>query len=356
MTTQMHSQLSPYNIADYCAAMGRGEVIVNRDYQRSPEVWPNAARSFLIETILLGFPMPKLSLHQITDVKTRKSIKEIVDGQQRSMAISDYFNDKFALSGRAEPEDAAGCRYSQLSEELQGKFLSYPLSVDLFVGATSEDIREVFRRMNSYTVPLNAEERRHARFQGELKWFISDLAKRYSEALRRAGTFTDRQLIRMADAKLYAELIYTLLKGIGTTKDVELTELYSSHDRKFKKASEVKRHIAGAMDFVLDAGLIHRTAVMRPYQLFTMLLAIAHAKGDLTKLRRDYKFRDPGRKLASRDSAIRNLSHLAAVIEDQSPPKPYRRFVEAGASKTNVEQHRKIRFQFYCRALADDLP
>ena len=45
------------------------------------------------------------------------------------------------------------------------------------VGATPDQIRETFRRINSYTVPLNPEEHRHAVFQGDFKWFMHDLTK-----------------------------------------------------------------------------------------------------------------------------------------------------------------------------------
>ena len=69
---------STYTVADYCAAMERQEIIVNRQYQRSDKVWPPPAKSFLIESVLLGFSIPKLSLYQVTDVKTRKTRKEIV--------------------------------------------------------------------------------------------------------------------------------------------------------------------------------------------------------------------------------------------------------------------------------------
>jgi hypothetical protein len=67
-----------YSVADYCQGMRRKEIIVNREYQRSDEVWPPAARSFLIETILLGYPIPKLSLYQIVDLRSRTSRREWV--------------------------------------------------------------------------------------------------------------------------------------------------------------------------------------------------------------------------------------------------------------------------------------
>ena len=95
-------------VADYCNAMRRGEITVNTDYQRSDQVWPPIARSFLIETILLNFPIPKLFLYQVTDLKSRQTVKEIVDGQQRSMAVKDFFENHLRLSKSLELEEAAG--------------------------------------------------------------------------------------------------------------------------------------------------------------------------------------------------------------------------------------------------------
>ena len=91
---------STFTIAEYCQQMREKSIIVNHDYQRSDKVWPPAARSYLIETILLGFPIPKLSLYQTTDLKTKKTKKEIVNGQQRSQAISDFLEGASGLQAR----------------------------------------------------------------------------------------------------------------------------------------------------------------------------------------------------------------------------------------------------------------
>src|ERR1035438_1261550 len=107
----MQVTASNFTVAEYCEQMRGGGIVVNHDYQRSDKVWPPAARSYLIETILLGYPMPKLALHQTTDLKTRRTKKEIVDGQQRSQAIFDFFEDKLRLSGNTE---FARRTYSQL--------------------------------------------------------------------------------------------------------------------------------------------------------------------------------------------------------------------------------------------------
>ena len=85
--------------------------------------------------------MPKLSLYQKTDLKSRKTIKEIVNGQQRSEAIRAFYADELRLSGHSE---FAGKRFKQLEEEHQQRFLWSGLPVDVFVGATDAEIVQCF--------------------------------------------------------------------------------------------------------------------------------------------------------------------------------------------------------------------
>ncbi len=94
----MRAVASSINIAEYCEALADQRIIVNHDYQRSDAVWPNIAQSYLIETILLQYPMPKLALNQILDLKSKQVIREIVDGQQRSKSIYDFFRGELRLS------------------------------------------------------------------------------------------------------------------------------------------------------------------------------------------------------------------------------------------------------------------
>lgn len=87
----MEVQSAPLTVADYCRAFDRDEIQVDRNYQRSDQVWPVAARQFLIETILLGYPIPQFSHHLVTDLKTRSTRRFVVDGQQRTKAIYDFY-------------------------------------------------------------------------------------------------------------------------------------------------------------------------------------------------------------------------------------------------------------------------
>lgn len=349
----MNVSLAQMTVADLCGAIDRGDISVNRDYQRSPRVWPQAARSFLIETILLGYPIPKLYMSQVTDLKTRKTRKEIVDGQQRTTAIQEYFRNGYKLSRKAVPEEAAGKTFDELDEDLQQKFIAYSLTADLFIGATSEDIREMFRRINSYTMPLNAEERRHAEFQGDFKWFIYRLSKQYAQALENAGILSEKQLARMADAKLFAEVTHAMLNGISTTSATVLKALYAEHDEEFGEEEVVRKRISGGVDALIELDDLHGGPLMKPYHVYALLLALIHARTPIAKLKESYVFEG---KKAQQQTVIENLTRLAGVLDDpENAPKRYLPFVEASEKSTNVGANRRTRFQWYCRALEGKL-
>lgn len=349
-------QIVPTNmtVADYCDAMNARDILVNRDYQRSDQVWPSTARSFLIETILMGFPVPKLSLYQRTDLKTKKTYKEIVDGQQRSTAIVDFFNGKFRLSPSLELAGAAGKKYDDLHPDLQDVFLTYSLTIDLFVSASPEEVRDVFRRMNSYTVPLNPEEQRHASRQGPFKWSINRTSKKYNEQLIEIGVFTPKQVIRMADAKLLTEVTHALYYGITTTSKKKLDDLYKEFDVNYPGEKEVEGRFKDAIGFVVAMPEIHGTSLMKPHVMYALLLAIMHMNEPLEMLEE----LAPGGERASfdYDNAVSNLTALADAWDNGEDSGDFADFVKASSERTNVKAQRETRFRWLYTALCGDLP
>ena len=340
-------------VSDYCQSLNSRDITVNKDYQRSDKVWPVEARSFLIETILLDYPMPKLSLHQRTDLKTRKTVKEIVDGQQRSMAILDFFNDKFPLSNKVESPGLRGKNYSQLDEEDQEKFLSYSLSIDLFANTSDKEIREVFRRMNSYTIPLNNEEKRHSVFQGEFKWYIYNLTKLYDNTLLHVGTFTEKQISRMADAKFFSDISYALINGIRTTTASTLDSAYKQFDVNFLQKSDLESKIGKAFDFIVNVPEIHKTPLMKPQVLYGLVLAVIeiHEPGSV---RVDSRYFDlgPGRPLIDRGNYVTNLSLLAEALNDpDNVDGELKGFVMATSRTTNEIGRRSEVFKWLYDAM-----
>ena len=342
-----------FTVADYCTAFERNEIRVNSEYQRSNKVWPAAARSFLIETILLGYPIPKLFLHQITDVRSRRAYKEIVDGQQRSKAIKDFFDDQLRLSGKAEVEEIAGRTYSELDDDYKGKFLNYSLSTDLFVAAEPVEIREVFRRMNSYTVPLNPEEKRHATFQGKFKWFIYQLSRKLDATFLLTGIFKEKNLVRMADAKLLCEIVHAMLNGISTTNAKTLDALYRRFDEQFERETELLERLLTAFDFLLAWEPIHNSPLTKAFSVYSLILAISHVHQPINKLQQHFPIQQ-AQDLVNTDLILQNLTLLAEVLDDpDAASEEFRSFVDASTSKTNVARERATRFEWYCRALTE---
>lgn len=345
----MKSVSTSFTIADYCNGMERGEIIVNKDYQRSDQVWPSTARSYLIETILKGFPIPKLYLYQVTDVKSKKTFKEIVDGQQRSVAIRDFLKDELRLSKSPENPSVRDKSYSELDEEDKHAFLDYAVNVDLFVSATTSEVVEVFRRMNSYTVPLNAEEQRHASYQGKFKWFINELADKIEPISLAVGVFKEKQLVRMADNKLLTELCDSFANGIRTTDKKKLDSMYRGHDLEFREASNYRDRLFGAFKAIRLVDALHDTVLMKPHMVYSLVQAITHVTNPVRKFKR--VFRSPKLRSIDWSAALPNLTRLAEAAGADEPDGRLAEFAEASQEKTNVGETRKTRFKWFCVAL-----
>lgn len=340
-----------FTIVDYCNAMDRNEVKINREYQRNSKVWPVAARSFLIETILMDYPVPKFFLYQWTDIKTRQTIKEVVDGQQRSSTIYEFYNNNFRISKTSEIEEARGKLYDELDEELQQKFLEYSLSVDVFVSATPAQIREAFRRINSYNVPLNPEEQRHAVYQGEFKWFIYNVARDYSTALREIGLFTESQLIRMQDVKLFCEVVHSLVYGIRTTKKQDLEKLYKTFNEEgsFPQRAEFNEFIDFSINYCLSLEDIHKSKIMKPHIFYSLMLAIIHCEFNLDVFDEVYSLE--GKAKRDELDMLARLTSLAASISGDEEDVEIPEMNRACSGGTNVKDKREARFRLFCDAI-----
>lgn len=120
---------STYSVAELRDMLNRKDLVVNKSYQRGAGLWPSSARSYFIDTMLTGFPFPKLYFSESLDRSSRKVVREIVDGQQRITSIIDFINDKFSLTSVSR--QYAGMSFKDLPEEEQLAFLAHPVPVDV---------------------------------------------------------------------------------------------------------------------------------------------------------------------------------------------------------------------------------
>ena len=331
----------------------RGDLVANKEYQRAPGLWPNASRSYFIDTILEGFPFPKIYFHEYLDRKTKKVKTEIVDGQQRITTIQDFLNDKFALGKNSTK--FSGFRFSDLDEDIQDKFLFYTVSIDVIRDAGRAEILQMFRRMNAYTLPLNAAEKRHSEFFGEFKDLVTRVLD-YTPFLADWGIFTTRQIVRMADAAFIADLVLALEDGVISTSDKKLHALYSKYDSSFPQAEEIElslRNIFGVITQELSA--IQGSYMTKPFALHALFCAIYHNMVGLKGFQEISNIHPIGKPLnCSPERASSNLLELAAAHESKDASR-FPMYVEAMSAGSNRERQRIDRVIMLCRALRDEL-
>jgi hypothetical protein len=215
---------SEYTISELLDMLKRKEIIINTTYQRGAGLWPDTAKTYFIDTILEGFPFPKIYFYQSFDKGQGKPIKEVVDGQQRLTTIQNFALNQFKL-GNASARHV-GLHFDDLDEAKKEEFLMYSVPADVVLAAEKSVLLEMFRRINAYTAPLNPAEKRHSQFQGAFKWFINDMADKYSPIFEEFGVLTPKQILRMADAELLAELGIVIDQGIVNKSAKSINDIY----------------------------------------------------------------------------------------------------------------------------------
>ena len=128
------------------------------DFQRN-QVWSKAAKIMLIDTILRNIPMPKIFLQAI--LRDQDTYRIVIDGQQRLTAILEFLNNDFALDTPYEGPHLSK-RFIDLPQEVQHDILNYNIDINEIRNATKDVIRDVYSRVNKYTVQLNKQELRRA--------------------------------------------------------------------------------------------------------------------------------------------------------------------------------------------------
>jgi hypothetical protein len=339
---------SPMSVGDYCKALNDELITVNDDYQRNAGIWASYARSFFIESILLQYPIPKIFLYSKVDLRTRSTVKEIVDGQQRSHTLQQFYNRRFKLSSKIETEELRGKNYNQLSEDYQSSFISYSLPIDEFRGVRPEEIQDSFRRMNSSNVPLNDEEQRNARFQGPFKWFIQRVGMRFSEQLRSSGVLSRRDIIRMGDNRLYAEMIHTILNGFVTTKSTHIDSLYRKFNTIFEEEDRLYTYLEHGLNQALGEVVMGEREFQRGYMFQTLAVVLIdrHFKLGLSQ-----KASETAPDVAAEVRA--GQIDVATLIDGLREPEEHPRlgeFIEA-TKGTNVGRAKAVRFLYLDAAI-----
>lgn len=200
-----------FPIAEFLKWNREKSLNLNPSFQRG-SVWRDPAKSFLIDTILRGMPVPKILFRTKIDRHTQQINRDVVDGQQRLRAIIAFADNRLVLGPRSG--ELQGKRYQDLDADMQDEFLSYKLSTEQLVNSSDEDILEIFMRINSYSVVVNPPELRHAKYDSDFKWSVVSTVKEVPEFWQ-LGIMSERNRVRMLDASLIAEVYGLMVNGVS---------------------------------------------------------------------------------------------------------------------------------------------
>lgn len=147
-------------------------------YQRR-YVWTIEQASKLIESFLMGLPVPQVFLY-VND----EDQLEVIDGQQRLMSVKYFFEELFGeednsgkrqifkLKGLAERSEYNGKKFSELSQRDQRKLRNSTLRAinikQLKPSARSDSVFHIFERLNTGGTQLKPQEIRNAVYRGKI--------------------------------------------------------------------------------------------------------------------------------------------------------------------------------------------
>lgn len=293
-------QSSSHAISDIRDWNDSGTLLLTPDYQRR-EVWGDAARIMLIDSILNGIPMPKIFVS--SKIKEGRTYRSVIDGQQRITAILKFLSNDFNLeSPYAGPY--MGKYFSELPQDVQDDvILAYDIDFNEAKGLSEGELREVYSRVNKYLIALNRQELRKADFPGVFLTVADDLAN--LSAWDDFGLFNATARRRSLDVEYVCELLAAQLKGISDKKDAidDCCKAYAEWPTEDAAATvaEFKSTIAD-LSAIFDASFsMRKTRWKQKADFYSFFFAILSLKreglalpSDLSPLRKDLVILDGG--------------------------------------------------------------
>ena len=148
-----------------------GDLITNPDYQRE-FVYTDKESSSLIESLLLGIPIPTVYLCEEND-----ETYSVIDGQQRITSFVKYLKNEFALTKLKVLRDLNGKLFKELDVPFQKKLKNSTIHAICLCKESQELKYEIFARLNLGSKHLNSQEIRNCIYRGSFNNMLNDLAK-----------------------------------------------------------------------------------------------------------------------------------------------------------------------------------
>ena len=192
-------------VTSYVDSVHNGDWCLEFSGQRLSGQWSNPQKGTLIETMLQGYQIPALVVCE-QKMKDGFAVNWIIDGMQRTSVLDEFLADGFAVArnierpiisyqirkkdekGRVLLEngipvfetaefDIRNKKFSAFPEELQKKIKDYPLTFEMYLGCTAEDVEYHIRRYNGGK-PMNQNQKGQTHLGQEFAFLVNEVLKR----------------------------------------------------------------------------------------------------------------------------------------------------------------------------------
>ena len=298
----------------------QSEAIIPRPEFQRRLVWTNLDKNKFIDTVLAGYPFPEIYLaNGEVDTATGEGKQLLVDGQQRVSTLVQYFEADLTLALTLVPS------YSGLSDDEKRSFLDYDVAVRDLGNVSSEQIIEVFRRINATTYALNEIEINNAIYAGALKGFAEGLATHEFFEMHRI--FRADDLRRMGDLRYVLQLIVTMLQGYFN-RDDELEPALKAYNDEFPHSQDIAKRLIGTFTFIEECGFPNKSRAWKKNDLFTLIIELDRAHKERVDLQ-------PGATLDRLTAFYREVDEGEMEALNPAAALYYKAAVQASNDKIN---------------------
>ena len=165
-----------YSIFELKRRYDKKRICIDPDFQRN-SVWSIKQKSELIESVIMGIPLPLIYLAENED-----GMLVVVDGRQRLTTFFEFLDNKFKLKDLKILPQINGMNLNELDEsKMYSRYVTMiedtQLVVQIIKYPTSDRVRfDIFDRVNRGGTPLNKQEMRNALYQGNATRLLNKLA------------------------------------------------------------------------------------------------------------------------------------------------------------------------------------
>lgn len=221
-----------------------GKLNIRPPFQRE-FVYSGKQREEVIRTILRGFP---LNVMYWSD--NGNGEYEIIDGQQRTISIAQYYIGDFSVKS-PDPR-----YFHSLTPEERDKVLDYKLTVYICTGSESDKL-DWFRIVNIAGEKLTDQELRNSAYPGS---WVTD-AKRYFS--RAGGPASDVGGDYLTGKAIRQEYLETVIKWISHADDAISIEEYMSKHQHDENAKPLWEYFQSVIDWVESTFIKKRKKFMK---------------------------------------------------------------------------------------------